>query len=113
MASYNENPTLALIAEDPEGGYNVIDSRDGEALAWRGGLTSAHEVAEFLNGAFPPSALWPAHDTLVHEICMFRVGGEPVEPLDQALTNGHVCRSCPNVVPIGLGWDHLLEEAAS
>lgn len=62
------------VRPDPEGGYDVIDQRTGEALAWRGYLSSAAGVAEFLTREYP--GLFPAPDTLIHEIICARIGGE-------------------------------------
>lgn len=62
------------IRPDPEGGYEVVDVRDGEAIAWRGYLSSAAECAEYLTRTY--CGVWPAHDTLVHDIVCARIGGE-------------------------------------
>lgn len=72
---------LALVAPDPEGGFSVVDTRDGEALAWRGELLSANDVATYLNSTYPSGSPAPAWDSLVHEIRMYRTGGEPECPL--------------------------------
>lgn len=72
---------LALIDTDPEGGYNVIDTRDGMELAWKSELPDAAAVAASVNAQYPSGAPAPAYDTLVHEIRMERIGGEPVPTL--------------------------------
>jgi len=95
MAEKETTGLLALLAEDPEGGFNVVDARDGEALAWRGEVGSAAEVAEFLNTTYPAGAVAPAHDSLVHEICMFRIGGEPERPIS-TFTPAELSRMIPD-----------------
>lgn len=72
-----------LLSNDPEGGFNVLDTRDGTALAWRGAVGDAAALAAHLNSVYPPGAPAPAWDSLVHEIRMDRIGGEPVEALHQ------------------------------
>lgn len=57
------------------GGFDVVDSRSGEALAWRGYGSSAYGLAEHLNRAYPPDSIWPAFDTLVHEVIGLRITG--------------------------------------
>jgi hypothetical protein len=61
-------------AEEVNGttGYDVIDSRTGEALAWRGTATSAAEIVDYLNSTYE---MMPAYDTLVHEIIGLRITG--------------------------------------
>jgi hypothetical protein len=95
MAEKETTGLLALLAADPEGGWNVIDARDGEALAWRGEVSSADEVARFLNATYPPDCFAPAHDSLVHEICMFRIGGEPERPIS-SFTPAELSRMVPD-----------------
>jgi hypothetical protein len=63
---------LALVVEDLQGGYDVCDSRDGEALTWRATLGDAAGVAATLNATYPRGSMAPAHDTLMHEIAMWR-----------------------------------------
>jgi len=92
---------LALIATDPDGGYNVLDTRDGQPVAWRGTLAEANEVSSFLNASYPSPTIWPAHDTLAHEVLCWRVGGSEA-PLET------VSQRCPWGVPSGPGWDHLI-----
>jgi len=70
-----------LIAEDSEGGFNVCDTRDGQAIAWRSALGDAAGICSHLNACYPPGLVPPAHDSLVHEVAMERIAGEPVEPL--------------------------------
>jgi hypothetical protein len=100
---------LALVAEDPDGGYRVIDSRSGWDLAWRGELSSANEVAVYLNSTYPVAAQAPAHDSLVHEIVCWRIGGD-VLPLEAVIDGGDLRATCPATVPFGPGWDHLYPE---
>jgi hypothetical protein len=70
---------LATVREplDYDKGLDVVDSRTGETLAWRGGDNgaSAVELADHLNEVYPPGTPWPAHDTLVHEIIGWRITG--------------------------------------
>jgi len=100
---------LAMLAPDSEGGFNVIDSRDGQSLAWRSELTSAHELLGYLNRNYPCGTAWPAYDSLVHEIVCFRVGGE-VLPLELHVAGCDLSRAFPAFVPVGPGWDHLYSE---
>lgn len=96
---------LALIAEDVDGGFNVVDARDGEAVAWRGELPSAADVATFLNSTYPPGAVAPSHDSLVHELICWRVGGDEADPIERWLETASAL--CPSLIPRGPGWDHL------
>jgi hypothetical protein len=61
-------------AEEVNGttGYDVIDSRTGEALAWRATATSAAEIVDHFTYNFD---VLPAYDTLVHEIIGLRIAG--------------------------------------
>ena len=96
----NEQGTrLAALREplDYDKGYDVADSRTGKTLAWRGEFGSASTVAEHLNAAYPTGAIWPAHDTLVHEIAMTRIGGEPEVPLHR-LDKGTLRRMIPEAI---------------
>src|SRR5262245_49990287 len=72
---------LALITDDPEGGFYVLDSREGWPIAWRSCPESAAEVAAHLNACYPVGIPAPALDSLVHEVRMTRIGGEPEKPL--------------------------------
>lgn len=58
---------LCLTTTDPEGGFNVVDTRDGEPVAWRGELASAVRIAAFLNNTYPLPP-FPEHDSLVWEL---------------------------------------------
>lgn len=102
---------LALIVADPAGGFDVCDSRDGLALAWRGDLREANHLANELNLTYTPSMVWPDHDTLVHEIVCLRVGDD-VPPLEAVIAHGDLRTCCPPYVPVGPGWDHLYTDAA-
>lgn len=102
---------LAVLDVDPEGGFQIRDSRDGVSLAWRGERGHAYEVAWYLNHAYPAPTLAPAHDSLVHEIVCARVAGEPPLSLDAVLSVGQLSGSCPGCVPTGPGWDHLVSES--
>lgn len=82
---------LAAIREplDYDKGLDVIDSRTGETLAWRGSMSSetaphydmeatwtvATELRDKLNETYPNRDIAPAHDTLVHEIVGWRIQG--------------------------------------
>lgn len=68
---------LAKIREplDYDKGFDVIDSRTGETLAWRGEYERSGEIADHLNTLYPADVPWPAHDTLVHEIVGLRISG--------------------------------------
>lgn len=78
------NSPLALLDRDPEGGFNVLDSRSGRSLAWRGEVEEAASVAAFLNASYPSADhLPPAHDSLTHEVAMWRVAGDPEGPLSE------------------------------
>lgn len=90
---------LALVAEDPAGGFSVCDSRDGLELAWRGSLGEAHHLANELNLTYTPSMVWPDHDTLVHEIVCLRVAGEAPPPLEAVIAHGELRTACPSTVP--------------
>jgi hypothetical protein len=90
MASEKSKP-LAAIREplDYDKGLDVIDTRTGETLAWRGSMSSgtapdydmpatwavATELRDKLNETYPNRDLAPAHDTLVHEIVGWRIAG--------------------------------------
>lgn len=50
------------------GGYNVVDSRDGRSVAWRYRIADAAAVAASLNASYPPLSIPPAFDTLVFEV---------------------------------------------
>jgi hypothetical protein len=103
---------LALVVEDPAGGFSVCDSRDGLELAWRGSMVEAGFLANELNLTYTPSMVWPEHDTLVHEIVCLRVAGEAPLPLEALIAHGDLRTSCPPTVPVGPGWDHLYADAA-
>lgn len=60
---------------DYDKGFDVIDSRTGRTLAWRGRYEGAAEVVDQLNRTYPDRAKAPAHDTLVHEIVGWRIAG--------------------------------------
>lgn len=68
---------LAAIREprDYDKGLDVVDTRTGETLAWRGEARSVNEIAALLNETYPPGTVAPAHDTLVHEIVGWRIAG--------------------------------------
>lgn len=102
---------LALIVEDEKGGFNVVDSRDGEAITWRSSIDSANEVAIYLNSTYP-KAPYPAWESLVHEVIGYRISGEPALSLHSLISVGRLRASCPSIIPSGPGWDHLFEEAA-
>ena len=73
----------------------VIDNRTGKDLAIRAERAWAAEFADHLNATYPPGTLAPAHDSLVHEIHMQSIGGEPEEPLyvwasDEVNLCGHI-----------------------
>lgn len=82
MASTQDKP-LATVREplDYDKGYDVIDTRTGETLAWRGSriqeeaFASCMDIAAKLNETYPVRHLAPAHDTLVHEIVGWRIQG--------------------------------------
>jgi hypothetical protein len=117
---------LALVVEtrrEYPGGefvdFDVCDSRTGEALASRATLESANEVAVLLNSTYPIHGLGlssdffvpPAHDTLVHEIIGNRISGEPPICIETWWMLNPNLRGCPGCVPVGPGWDHLIEAA--
>lgn len=102
---------LALIVDDTEGGYNVVDTRSGDPLAWRSELQSAAAVASFVNSTYPLGSTPPAHDTIVHEIVGYRITDEAPMPLDKWIKQATM-KVCPAYIPRGPGWDHLYEEAA-
>lgn len=92
---------LALLVADPDGGYDVVDTRDGQPLAWGGEVSSANAIAASLNAHYPAGTPAPAHDSLVHEICMERIGGA-VAPLDRwAAEPGNVLGHVPAAVVAG------------
>ena len=66
--------SIATIRSDPKGGYEVVDSRSGEPVAWRGSATSAGELTDYLNAQYP-QAPYPAWDTLLHEVIGARIAG--------------------------------------
>ena len=74
-----ETKRLAAVREplDYDKGLDVIDTRTGEPLAWRGGDggASALESVAKLNETYADRNLAPAHDTLVHEITGWRIQG--------------------------------------
>lgn len=97
--------------------FDVCDSRTGEAIATRSCLPSANDVAAYLNSTYPVGVdlpgddqvcVAPAHDTLVHEVIAWRIGG-PQELLAVWWLENKP--RCPWGVPTGPGWDHLIEEA--
>ena len=90
------SPTFQ-IAVDAEGGHNVIDMREGFSVAWRGSLEEAAAVAAHLNACYPAGTPAPAWDSLVHEVVMERIGGEPVTPL-HLLDAGELGRMVPNAI---------------
>jgi hypothetical protein len=59
-------------ARDYEKGYDVVDPRTDETLAWRGTALGAAEIVDYLNETYE---LLPASDTLVHEIVGLRIAG--------------------------------------
>jgi hypothetical protein len=71
MTGESQTP-LALVVEDLQGGYDVCDSRNGEALTWCATLGVAAGVAATLNATYPRGSMAPARDTLMHEIAMWR-----------------------------------------
>lgn len=84
------NGPLALVDLDPEDGFNVLDARDGQPIAWRFQLGEAAAVASRLNASYPPGAPAPAHDSLVFEAAMERIAGEPVLPLSRVDWRGMI-----------------------
>jgi hypothetical protein len=72
---------LALIVVDPEGGFDVVDARDGLGFAWEGRLGDAGAIAAYVNATYPPGTPAPARDSLAHEVRMWRIGGEWPGPL--------------------------------
>ncbi len=72
---------LALIDEDVDGGFNVLDTRNGEPIAWRFYVGDAATVAARLNASYP--AVAPARDTLVFEVAMERIAGKAAPSLAQ------------------------------
>lgn len=99
-----EGDMVALTVPDCEGGFNVIDSRDGEPIAWEASFGLASEIALYINSSYPRSALPPARDSLVFEVLIYRIWGEPVLSLRSALAIRRICRSCPDYLPVGPGW---------
>jgi hypothetical protein len=69
---------LALIDEDVDGGFNVLDTRDGQAIAWRFYLTDAAAIAAMLNASYPVGVVPPARDTLIYEVVEAGIAGEVV-----------------------------------
>jgi hypothetical protein len=107
---------LALVVKverDYKGGrfvdYDVTDSRTGEALATRSEMSTANEIAVYLNSTYPIAGIAPAYDSLVHEIIGFRISGEAPMCLDSWWLLNRP--SPPWGVPIGPGWDHLIDTA--
>lgn len=78
MADSQDKP-LAAIREplDYDKGLDVIDTRTGQTLAWRGGDGGERcfEIVAKLNETYPVRNLAPAHDTLVDEIVGWRQTG--------------------------------------
>lgn len=72
--------TLVTQEREHPGGifidYDVVDTRTDELLASRAFATSAGEVVDELNRRYPADGVWPARDTLVHEIVGMRISGE-------------------------------------
>lgn len=78
-----------LVTPDHEGGYNVTDTRDGTAIAWREDLHSVSRIAARLNVLYPGDRAAPSWESLVHEVVMDRIGGSP-EPC--------LCELAPDVL---------------
>jgi hypothetical protein len=93
-----------LIVDDAEGGFNVCDTRCGLSVAWRADVRDAASIAAHLNACYPVGLAAPSYDSLVHEVRMDRIGGEPVTPLDQ-LNRDDLARIVPTAVggPLDLG----------
>lgn len=89
--------TLALVVADPDGGFDVVDARDGLGFAWRGHLGDAAAIASYMNTTYPPGVPAPAWDSLVHEVRMMRIGGEREAPLDQ-VDPGTLSRMIPESI---------------
>jgi hypothetical protein len=68
---------LALVAEDPDGGFVVCDTRDGLDIAWRHDLPDAAGIAAKLNSRYPAGTPAPARDSLIHEVLCDRMDEEP------------------------------------
>ena len=81
---------VALVVADPDGGFHVVDARDGLGFAWRGHLGDAAAVASHVNASYPPGAPAPARDSLAHEVAMWRIGGELPPPLGEIDTRGMI-----------------------
>lgn len=81
---------LALVVADPDGGFAVVDARDGLAFAWRGHLGDAAAITSYVNAAYPSGTPAPARDSLAHEVAMWRIGGEPEPPLCKVDTRGMI-----------------------
>ena len=96
---------LALVREDPDGGYCVVDSRDGELISWRRDLPAADELALYINSTYPGDLVAPARDTLRFEAMVYWMVGEPVLSLRSALVIRRVSDACPDYVPAGPGWE--------
>jgi hypothetical protein len=74
---------LALVAEDPDGGFVVCDTRDGLDIAWRHDLSDAAGIAAKLNGRYPAGTPAPARDSLIHEVICDRIGEVPALDLSE------------------------------
>jgi hypothetical protein len=58
---------------DYESGYDVIDARTDQTLAWRHNAGTAAEIVDYLTETY--GEILPAPDTLVHEIIGLRITG--------------------------------------
>jgi hypothetical protein len=82
MASTQDKP-LAAVREplDYDKGYDVIDTRTGKTLAWRGSrfpqeaFQECLDIAAELNRVFRDRDAAPEHEWLVEEIVGWRVTG--------------------------------------
>jgi hypothetical protein len=83
MASTEDTKQLAGVREplDYDKGFDVIDTRTGETLAWRGSrlpdeaFRSCLEIADELNRVYPDRDEAPEHEWLVADIIGWRQTG--------------------------------------
>ena len=81
---------LALVVADPDGGFDVVDARDGLGFAWRGHLGDASAITAYVNATYPPGVPAPSRDSLAHEVAMWRIGGEVPQRLVDVDTRGMI-----------------------
>lgn len=86
---------LALVVADPDGGFDVVDARDGLGIAWRGHLGDAAAIAAFVNASYPLGTPAPARDSLAHEAAMHRIGGGPEPSLEAMVASGALVGMVP------------------